>query len=72
MSWIPTVKMFKGNRQIKVNADDTIRYAKEGWMREEDYLKEQRQDSESKEVTNEDTEPVEDQNIQTLDDLQVD
>lgn len=50
MAWIPTVKMFKGSRQIKINADETIRYAREGWMREEEWLKEQNKGAGTSEV----------------------
>lgn len=34
MGWIPTVRLFKEGRTIKVNADDTLRYCREGWSRE--------------------------------------
>ena len=33
MGWIPTVRLYKDGRMIKVNADDTLRYCKEGWSR---------------------------------------
>jgi len=33
MGWIPTVRMFKDGRTIKVNADCTLSYAREGWSR---------------------------------------
>ena len=34
MGWIPTVEMFKDGRRIRVNADTTLQYAREGWSRE--------------------------------------
>lgn len=34
MGWIPTVTLYKDSRRIKVNADTTLQYAREGWSRE--------------------------------------
>lgn len=35
MGWIPTVRLFKDGRTIKVNANNTLIYAREGWSRKD-------------------------------------
>ena len=36
---IPTVTMYKGNRKIKVNFNDTLRFAAVGWSRKDESTK---------------------------------